>query len=88
MDTDEFLKRSNDIMDGLDELADDLYEVVDEGITGEERESLISQSKEKIHKYDDFIKELDDDDIEEAKGVLERTINRLKNNVQKLELEE
>jgi len=88
MDTDEFLKRCEDIELGLNKLADNLYRVMSKGITGEERESYISQSKEKIRKYDEFISELDDDDdIQEANEALARGINHLKSDLLQLESE-
>ena len=86
MDTDVFLDRCDAIEKGLHELADDLYASIEDGQPGDEREELVKLAKEKIESYDEFFAELEDDgEREEAEGVLNREIKRLRRAVQRIE---
>lgn len=84
METDEFLRRCEEIEEGLHELADDLFSVA-EGEDVREKEQVISRSKEKVKQYEAFLGELDDsEDVEEANSVLEHYIQRLKKNLERV----
>ena len=80
-----FLRECEEIEDGLHELADDIYELT-KGEHAERKDEIVSLAQSKVGRYDEFIAGLsDDDDIEEAKGVLERYIERIRRNLGKLE---
>ncbi len=81
MDTDEFLKRCEEIEDGLHELADDLYAVVKHGASDGNADDVVTRCRDKVRRYDELVSSLDDDDREEAESVLGRYIERLRRNL-------
>jgi hypothetical protein len=85
METEEFLRRCEEIESGIHRLADDMYAVAEGRITDKARDEVIRRSQEKVRLYDEFMEQLEDeDDREEAQGVLENYVKSLRQDLGRL----
>ena len=61
MDSDEFVTRLNELADGLEGLADDLYAVA-EGETVDGADSIVESAQRRLGSYEGFLAEIQDPD--------------------------
>ncbi len=81
MDTEIFLDRCEEIQGENSELAvlaDDLYESLEEGSDGPEREELVRRAKEKIRLWEALWEDLEDEELKEEVQPIYRYIDSLK----------